>query len=256
MLRKRLLFVSALVSILLLGCATDKELVKKKARAREDLGLTYVRQGNLRAGVENLLEAAKLDPDNADVQYELGNAYKWLGVDENNPTYFQSAVVHLKRAIELRPAFPEASNELGTVYLKLSEWDLAIACFEDAAKQIKFKTPWFAYNNMGLAYYHMGNYDKAIESYKQALQLSPSYSRCQNNLGLAYQAKGDWEAAEKAFKQAIEHDPNSPDAYLNLGKLYARLGQRSKAAEALMRTMEIDPEGPFGREARDVLRQR
>ena len=90
--KKGILIITTFISILLIGCAENKTLVKKKAGAREDLGLSYIRQGNLKAGLEHLIEAAKLDPQNGNIQHELALTYKDLGI-------YGEALVHFKKAL-------------------------------------------------------------------------------------------------------------------------------------------------------------
>ncbi|MBW1682907.1 MAG: tetratricopeptide repeat protein [Deltaproteobacteria bacterium] len=164
-----------------LGCAEDRALLQKRARAREDLGLSYIQRGNVKLGLKHLREAARLDPENPDIQHELALAYKEMGT-------YEEALPHFKRALKLKPAFPEAWNNLGTLYLLLAKWDQAVECFQKAVDDITYRTPHFAYNNMGLAYYNKGDYERAIRSFQEALKLDPNYGLCRVNLGLAYEA--------------------------------------------------------------------
>ena len=54
------------------GCATDNSIVDtRKAEAKKDLGLSYVGQGDLQGGLKELVEAAALDPQNAEIQNGL-----------------------------------------------------------------------------------------------------------------------------------------------------------------------------------------
>ena len=109
-----------LFSLVYFGCAGNRVTAdKKKAQALEDLGMSFVRQGNLRAGLEKLLEAVKLDPENADIHHELALVYRNLGE-------YQLSLDHFKRTLALRPEFSEAWNNKGTVYLALGKWDMAI----------------------------------------------------------------------------------------------------------------------------------
>ena len=65
--------------ILLLGCAGSSVTTidaKSNARAQEDMGVSLVRQGNLRGGLEHLLKAIELDPKNPDLNHELAIVYR------------------------------------------------------------------------------------------------------------------------------------------------------------------------------------
>jgi tetratricopeptide (TPR) repeat protein len=194
------------------------------------------------------MEAAKLDPTDAKLQYELALAYR-------NLKLYEEALGHFNKALALKPDFSEAWNNMGTLYLVLEKWDPAIGCFEKAAGNITYETPQFAYNNLGLAYYKKGEHQKALDSYKQALELSPSYSICHTNLGLAYEAVGRWEEAIDAYEKAFFYYPENAAAHLNLGKLYLRLGRNDKAAKELNLALDIDPRGPHAEEVRELLQK-
>lgn len=244
--KKCILIIAIFLSTFLIGCAGDKTLIRKKSQALEDLGNSLIQQGDLRGGLEKLLEASRLDPENANIHNELGLAYRDLGI-------YQNSIAHFKRALALKAEFPEAQNNLGTVYLLLKEWDLAIDCFQRAVSDILYKTPHFAYNNIGLAYHNKGNYQKAIENYKRALRFFPSYSLCYENLARAYEAINSFQVAIQSYKKSISYAPDYPTPHFNLARLYIRLNRNEDAARELRLTMEIDPDGPYGNEAKRLL---
>lgn len=243
---RKVILILTFLSILLTGCAENKVLVKKKSQALEDLGNSLIQQGDLRGGLEKLLEASKLDPENANIHNELGLAYRDLRA-------YEKSTAHFKRALVLQPEFPEAQNNLGTLYLLLGEWDLAIACFQRAVSDILYRTPHFSYNNIGLAYYNKGDYQRAIENYQKALRFFPSYSLCYENLARAYEATKSFQAAIESYNKSISYGPNYPSPHFYLARLYLRLDRNDEAARELKLTMEIDPEGPYGKEAKRLL---
>lgn len=185
------------------GCAEDKAIVKKRAKALEDMGLSAVRKGNMRVALKNLLEAAKLDPENADIQFDLAMVYRDLAD-------YGKAEVHFKKALTLKPGFADAWNNLGTLYLLTEAWDKAIVCFQKALAIDTYRTPQFAFNNMGLAYYNKRDYPRAVENFLEALKNDPSYSICITNLGLAYEGLKKYEKAIESYNMAIQFDPQDP----------------------------------------------
>ena len=54
-----------------------------------------------------------------------------------------------------------------------------------------------ANNNLGLAYWKMGEWEKAKEQYFKALRIYPPYAGIYENLVLFYVSQGDEEAAKK-----------------------------------------------------------
>lgn len=238
--------ISVLISLSFVGCAEKRISIKERAQALEDLGISYVGQGNLREGLAKLLEAEKLDPENPHIQHELGLVYMDL---EEYPLARQ----HFERALSLKPRFPEAQNNLGTLYLRMGEWDLAIGVLKKATSDILYKTPHYAYRNLGLAYFGKGDYEKAIESYKASIKLEPTYAPSHFNLANTYEATQRWDEAVEAYKRAIRYDPNSPGHYYRLGKLYLRLNRREEAAQVLGQFLDTGYKGPEEKEVRELL---
>lgn len=230
----------------LTGCAGNQAETKKKTDALQRLGASLVQEGSVRAGLEKLLEAAKLDPTNSAIHQELALAYRDLGE-------FQLSLDHFKKALELRPEFPQAWNNMGTVYLLLRQWDLAINCFQMAVGDILYRTPHFAYNNMGLAYIKKEQYQKAIASFHKALKSAPSYSPASTNMGIALERMNRWEEAIDAYQDAISVDPEYPASHFHLGRLYIRLNRNAEAAEELHQTIKLDPRGHLAQEAKKLL---
>ncbi len=245
---KKGVVIVSFLAIFLIGCAENSALIRKKSLALENLGNSLIQQGDLRAGLGKLIEASKLDPENANIHNELGLAY-------SNLRAFQKSMIHFNEALKFQPDFPEAYNNLGTLYLLLKKWDLAIDCFRKASSYLLYKTPHFAQNNMGLAYHNKGDYQKAIEHYQKAIELFPSYSPCYENLARAYEAINKWEPAIEAYKKSINYDPGYPASHLNLARLYLRLNRANEAVRELKITAEIDPKGRYGMEARRLLKQ-
>ena len=242
------ILIVSFLAIFLIGCAENSALIRKKSLALENLGNSLIQQGDLRAGLVKLIEASKLDPENANMHNELGLAYR-------NLRAYPKSLMHFKKALFLKPDFSEAYNNLGTLYILMREWDLAIESFQIAINNILYKTPYFAYNNMGLVYYNKGDYQKAIENFKAAIQLFPEYSLCYENLARAYEAINNWEFAIKAYKKSIDYDAVYPVSHLYLARLYLKLNRANDAVRELKLTIELDPKGRYGEEARRLLKQ-
>ena len=214
----------------------------------QQLGMAHAAEGNLRKGFAQLLEAVKLEPDNAELNHQTAVVLRNLGE-------YQLSLKYFERALALQPKYPEARNNLGTLYLVMGKWDKAIACFKEAVSDIIYNSPQFAYNNMGYAYFKKGEYDKAIENYKRALRSSPSYTLCYTNLAQAYNAKGEFNEAVDYYKKGIVYFPKDASAHLGLAKALLGLGKKKEAKEELNLTIWADPAGPQAKEARERLKK-
>jgi len=102
------------LSILLAGCVTEttsgrvqpKEQPEEAASLNVDLGVGYLRQGDLQSAQSKLEKAVELDPDNITAHRALGLVYEALGDSKG-------AEKHYRKAVSLASNDPEALNSLG-----------------------------------------------------------------------------------------------------------------------------------------------
>ncbi|WP_306673857.1 tetratricopeptide repeat-containing sulfotransferase family protein [Tahibacter caeni] len=93
---------------------------------------------------------------------------------------------------------------------------------------------------LGIVLHKSGQYDDAVDAYRQALQSAPDDALLWNNLGSAQRARGDGEAAEDAFRRAVVLAPTLTAAWYNLGKMYKTQGRLELALPALERALQLD----------------
>jgi len=233
-------------AVILTGCAEDKAHTKRQSLAKQNLGKTFLARGDYTAGLNELLKAAELDPENPEIQYNLALGYRFMNLHNK-------AIMHFKKAIALKANYSEAYNDLGCTYLLLSKWDLAITYFKKALENTLYPTPHFAQNNMGYAYYKKGEYNKAVESYREAIKYQPSFSRAFHNLGIAYEAMSEWDKAIGAYKESIRHAPKDPRSHFFLGKLYLKRNKPSLAIEKFEESIRLDKNNIYTTEAKHLL---
>ena len=71
----------------------------------------------------------------------------------------------------------------------------------------------------------MGDNDKAIGDYNQAIQMNPKFVQAYCNRGYAYKAKGEFDKALADFDEAIQVDPQDAHPYNDLAWLLATCPQ-------------------------------
>jgi tetratricopeptide (TPR) repeat protein len=108
-----------------------------------------------------------------------------------------------------------------------------------------------AFNNRGVAYNELGDYDKAVQDYGQALVLVPGDKTATKNLRNAYirrggaaQQVGEQDAALADYARAVELEPAHPLAYRRRGQLLLERGDAAAALADLRRAEELDPGNP------------
>lgn len=101
------------------------------------------------------------------------------------------------------------------------------------------------YNNRGIELQQSDELEMAIQKYKVALLLRPSYAEAHYNLADAYEEIPDYDRAAQEYKSAIDADLMFYEAYSNLSRLYIlRRKDYGGALRLLERAMGLKPKEP------------
>jgi len=98
-----------------------------------------------------------------------------------------------------------------------------------------------ALSNLGLVYLNLGNNDKAIECFGQALSIKPDLQPVRMFLGLAYYRANQFEAARRAVVTVVENQPRHPQALHLLGLCLLKLDQIQEGIAALEAALQANP---------------
>jgi Tfp pilus assembly protein PilF len=219
---------------------------KKRAAAAINLGEAYMGGNNYTAALGELLKAEKLNPNDPILHNDLGLVY--MAKEK-----FDLAVVHFEKAVRLKPDYSLAKNNLGSAYLVRKEWDKAIVVLEEVTGDMLYATPHYPLANLGWAYYNKGDYDKARQYLKKALELQPDFFIAQLNLGRTYLATGQLHTALSMFEAAAQLNPKDPAVLLELGRTYRLLGDFTNARLALKGAIEFTEDSDLAVEASEEL---
>ena len=98
------------------------------------------------------------------------------------------------------------------------------------------------YYNLGIVYEKLKEFDKAVDAYKKAIELSPDEVDSYYNLGLVYIAKKMYEEAVDCFETVLEHDSDDSNSYFSIGLCYFKEGKLDGAKYYFERTVELNDE--------------
>lgn len=240
---RRLISVSAVIIGLLVGgvsCVpqsggTSEQELKKKAAIFYETGVKYLGEGKTPQAIKELTEAEKLSPTNADVQHALGLAFQQKGD-------YDKAQEQYEKTLKMDPKLTEARNNLGTIFLVKGKFDEAIAQFEQCVKDPAYSTPDKAWYNLGVAYFHNKDIDKAIYNYERALRIQSDNINPMFNLGFCHETKEDYSKALPYYRQVLKIDPAHKETLLRVGIVLEKTKQYGEAIQSVKKALSTDPD--------------
>jgi predicted O-linked N-acetylglucosamine transferase (SPINDLY family) len=114
-------------------------------------------------------------------------------------------IAALRRAVELKPDYPEAHYNLGAAYRDVGNAEAALAAYRRAAELV----PKFADVHVDIASIlrERRELEEAERSLRAALALRPNFPEALLELGNVHKGAGDWRAALEDFRRAVSLDP-------------------------------------------------
>ena len=236
-----------LIDLSAVACSTGDTLVKEQGEAtsKEDVLKTLSRaSSSLRTKLgESLPSVQKFDvPVEATTSSLEALKNYSMGITIMREKGDAPSIPFFKRAIELDPNFPIAYSALSVSCGNLNQRSLALeyatkayqlrdrvtereklritASYFNATGELdreaqnyelwtaNYPRDFVPHNNLGNAYGSMGQYDKALAEYQEALRLAPTISHY-SNLGATYVNLNRLEEAKATFDQALAHKLDS-----------------------------------------------
>ena len=118
--------------------------------------------------------------------------------------------------------------------LSLEKWHNAIFAFKKALDaDDKFVE---AYNNIGVAYSHIGDDKKAVENYNLAIRLKKDYANGYNNLASHYDDLGQYSEAVINYNYALKFNPENLNAQNNLIHLLNYFNPKNSDDNSIVKT--------------------
>jgi tetratricopeptide (TPR) repeat protein len=137
------------------------------------LGFSYFNLNRPDEAIQSLQKAASMKPGQADVTEYIGKSYRKKGVDALKGRDYPQAIDALTKAKEISPSDGYISYNIAEAYLFQKRYPEA----EKALIQAVTAMPKSAdvYMRMGLVFEKQKKWDMALNSYKKANELNPSY---------------------------------------------------------------------------------
>ena len=181
------------------------------------LGRIYSGAGDYGAAINTLEATHPADAESqAKVEKELGLAYRRRGKanKQEADADYNTAVQHLKRAIDLNPNDSDTAAILGGLYRRKGEYALAYSAYEQAWNLNRGSS--YALGNLASLSWYEGKKDEARMYFGFAEMIAIDRIRKGRgeiywdyyDLGLAELALGKIAEAQKTYETAIKETPN------------------------------------------------
>ncbi len=196
-------------------------------------------------GALDLLILSKITQDKrtAIAYYNLARAHAALEA-------YEAAARNYRNAIEIRPRFPEAHNNLGMLLNQEEQFETAIEHFKIVVNVEPLSAS--AQYGMGVAYQSLDDHTTAAVCYQRAITLKPDFFASWVNLGLICYQIGSADVAVHCYNEAIGLSPGNAELYFQLGMAYMMLKRFADASRAFTKTLELEP---WHQEAKDALEE-
>jgi tetratricopeptide (TPR) repeat protein len=162
-----------------------------------------------------------------------------LGTVFLNQERLEEAAEHYRRALEANPSFADAHNNLGILLTKQDRTAEAIEHYQKAIKLNPNRAEF--YNNLGNLLARQNQTTEAIEQFQKALEVEPDNAKVHYNLAGLFIAQGRWDEAIAHYQRALKQMPDSTHAHYQLGLALQSRGKFAAAIAQFQRVLELDP---------------
>jgi len=207
------------------------------------LGLNFLVADQIDLAIEELVQAASLDPDALEIHMILGNLYREKGQVGRAITVHQG-LLQRPRLGKLEHAYVLLC--LGLDYKRGGFVDRALEAFNEVLRLDPKNR--YALVNLEKLFEQQHQWQQAYETRQRlagftGVEEQPRHQAIlaflENELGLEALRRGEQAAAIRRFEGAIDLDRQAVPAYLNLGDVRSQQGQFAQAAAIWEKVIEV-----------------
>lgn len=197
------------------------------------LGAILRGQKHNREALHPMMTAASLCPQDATMQFNVGNNLRDLGELENAAAWYSTAV-------SVNPQFAQAHYQLANVQYDLGRLLESERSYQQALRLRPADVRALA--NLAHVQQDIGQHDSAFETMRRALTVEPDNAVLHFNLADLLHDQGRLREAQQACLRALELQPSFVPALCNLGVILGDLGDSAGALSSYRRALELAPD--------------
>jgi tetratricopeptide (TPR) repeat protein len=210
-------------------------------------------------------EALRFEPDDFRTFYNIGNMLVLLGRTDE-------AIEYYNRILEVKPGDADTCIALASARIIKGENELALDSYREGLKYhpentilrgelalallklnrvdegiteldqvVKIRADSTTYCNLGIAWAQKGQFGRAAEYYKKAIELNQANAKAHYNFGNLFLAQNMPEKAIAEYRGAIRAMPDFVRAYDMLAIVLIQTGKIEEAIVTYEQALRIDP---------------
>jgi adenylate cyclase len=152
----------------------------------------------------------------------------------------QEALDMARKAVQLDDSNASARVELGYIYMRFGEYDIAKRELQQAIDLNP--NDWMSYRHMGAVSLYSGDPDASLEWYDRMMEFDPYMSPgVFMNIGIAHYLKGNDDKAIYWLKEAATKWPTFLGCHILLASIYGNANQVEKADAEKAEIFRLSP---------------
>ena len=194
-------------------------------RAYIGMGVSLAMEEQYYEAVWQLKKALKIDPDDADTRFHLGNIY--FDSDE-----IEKALLEYRKSLTIDPDSTRTRTYLGialasmdTFEEALEEWHKVLSQKQENGDEIDA----FLLVNMGKANLNLDRFKEAEKMFRAAVKIDPENIQARNHLGITLANLGAINEAIDIWYDILGSDGEDSYLYFNLGRALFNLDNYRKS---------------------------
>ncbi len=242
------LFCSLIFGIVTTSCSAPQRANRETAALHLQIGTGYLTKGLYPQAMSELTIADNLDPNNSTILNNLGLAYFVRG-------RYVTAEEKFRKAIKLAPKFSDAKVNLARLFVDVNQPKEAIPYLLEVESDLTYDVQEKTFSTMGMAYFAMGQYQKAEEYLLRSLAIRRDNCTTANFYGRTLYELKRLKQSATALDQAIDYCRSSrfEEPIYFSAMSYFTLGDKEKTKARIEELLKDYPKSKYVAKAKGML---
>ena len=204
---------------------------------------------NYREAIEILNEMAKADPQKLEWLILLARTYQMSGNQEQAETTIKKRMETNPDDLDLELALVqiyEGGNKFQDAIRQLQSMVQAVQADKTLEEKDRNANLALLYSHMGFSAYQLKDYDRSIELYKKARELTDPENAYKLDfyIALNYRAQKNWDKTIEILNSIIKQDANDKESWEMLSLVYEEKGDLENSDRIVQHLIDTHPKQP------------